>query len=216
MVEKHVSNPSSGTPEPATTEEELNRAEASVNAFREALDRSVTISRERLQEVLDDAVQRGRMTRGDAEELVSRLVTRGREQAEDVVGDLDRLLRQLRSEVTATVTKPRQTAGRAAARTRRELEDAAEKARQEVGSRMERGRRRTVSAVDQPLASADRVRRRTRIGFPISAYDQLTIRQIDSRLAELTAEQLRKVRDYEEDHKARKGVLRSIDRKLEA
>jgi polyhydroxyalkanoate synthesis regulator phasin len=198
------------------SEEDLSRAEESVKAFREALEASVTISRERLQEVLDDAVQRGRMTRGDAEELVSRLVTRGREQAEDVISELDRLLKQLRGEVTATVSKPRQTAGRAAARTRREIEDAAGRARQEVGTRVERGRRRTASAVEQPLASADRMRRRTRIGFPISAYDQLTIRQIDSRLAELTAEQLRKVRDYEEDNKARKGVLRSIDRKLEA
>ena len=147
--------------------------------------------------------------------FVTRLVTRGREQAEDVIGELDRLLKQLRGEVSATVTEPRRTAKRAAARTRREIEDAARNARQEVGTRVERGRRRTVSAVDQPLASADRVRRRTRIGFPISAYDQLTIRQIDRRLAELTAEQLRKVRGYEEDHKARKGVLRSIDRKLE-
>jgi polyhydroxyalkanoate synthesis regulator phasin len=196
--------------------DELSRAEASVSAFREALEASVTISRERLQDVLDDAVRRGRITRGDAEDLVTRLVTRGREQAEDVIGELDRVLKQLRGEVTATVTEPRRTAGRAAAKTRREIEDATEKARQEVESRMERGRRRTVSAVDQPLASADRLRRRTRIGFPISAYDQLTIRQIDSRLAELTSEQLRNVRDYEEDHKARKGVLRSIDRKLEA
>ena len=214
MEEKPVNDPAPETPEGGS--EDLNRAEQSVNAFREALEASVTISRERLQEVLDDAVQRGRMTRGDAEELLSRLVTRGREQAEDVIGELDRLLKQLRGEVTATVTNPRQTAGRAAARTRREFEDAADKARQEVGTRVERGRRRTVSAVDQPLASADRMRRRTRIGFPISAYDQLTIRQIDSRLAELTRDQLRKVRDYEEDHRARKGVLRSIDRKLEA
>jgi len=214
VEEKRVNDPAPETAEDGS--EDLNRAEQSVNAFREALEASVTISRERLQEVLDDAVQRGRMTRGDAEDVVSRLVTRGREQAEEVIGDLDRLLKQLSVEVTATVSKPRQTAGRAAARTRRELEDAAEKARQEVGTRVERGRRRTVSAVDQPLASADRVRRRTKIGFPISAYDQLTIRQIDSRLAELTRDQLRKVRDYEQDHRARKGVLRSIDRKLEA
>lgn len=211
MEERSASKSPSGG-----NEEELSRAEASVAAFREALEASVTISRERLQEVLDDAVQRGRMTRGDAEEMLSRLVTRGRDQAEEVLGELDRLVRQLRGEVTATVSNPRQRAGRAAARTRRELEDAAERARQQVGSRVEAGRRRTVSAMDQPLASADRMRRMTRIGFPISAYDQLTIRQIDGRLAELTRDQLRKVRDYEASHKARKGILRSIDRKLGA
>jgi len=73
-----------------------------------------------------------------------------------------------------------------------------------------------VSAVDQPLARADRVKRRTRApGLPISAYDSLTIRQIDTRLAELTRAQLTKVRDYEQSHKARKGILSVIDRKLE-
>src|SRR5687767_3432881 len=55
------------------------RGDKSVEAFRDALDRSVTLSRERLQEVVDDAVKRGRMTRGDANELVSRLVSRGRQ-----------------------------------------------------------------------------------------------------------------------------------------
>ena len=65
-----------------TKKEKSTRAEQSVQAFRDALEKSITISRERLQEVLDDAVRRGRMTRGDAEEMVGRLATRGREQAE--------------------------------------------------------------------------------------------------------------------------------------
>jgi len=190
------------------------RSEASVRAFREALERSVTISRERLQEVVDDAVRRGRMTRGDAEDLVSRLVSRGREQAEDIIGELERVLSQIRDEVTAGATSPRRTVGRAAGRARRELEDAAGRARRGVGARVERGRERTAAAVDQPLASADRMRRRTGLGFPISAYDDLTVRQIDGRLTKLTRAQLRKVRDYERRNKARKGVLRSIDRKL--
>ena len=54
------------------------RSDKSVEAFRDALERSVTLSRDRLQEVVDDAVRRGRMTRDDANELVSNMVTRGR------------------------------------------------------------------------------------------------------------------------------------------
>ena len=154
------------------------------------------------------------MTRGDAEDLVGRLVSRGREQAEDIISELERIITTLRKDVPGAVTNPRRTAGRAADRARRELEDAAGRARKEVGSRVQRGRRRTVAAVDQPLASADRVRRRTGVGFPISAYDQLTVKQINRRLTDLTKGQLRKVRDYEKRNKARKGVLRSIDRKL--
>ena len=186
-------------------------AEQSVQAFRDALDKSVTISRERLQEVVDEAVERGRMTRGDAEELVGRLVTRGREQAEDIAGQLEAILGQLREAGTGAAAQPRRTATRAAGRARRELEDAADRAREEVEARTESARKRTVAAVEQPLASADRMRRKARVpGLPISAYDQLSIRQIDSRLPALTREELRKVRAYEQANKARKGVLRAL------
>jgi polyhydroxyalkanoate synthesis regulator phasin len=83
------------------------RAEQSVEAFREALEKSVTISRERLQEVVDDAVRRGRMTRGDAEELVNRLVTRSREQADDILGQLEALVKQLGEEVSSRAKRAR-------------------------------------------------------------------------------------------------------------
>ena len=84
------------------------------------------------------------------------------------------MLTALRDDVPrGTSPIPGEAAGRAADRARRELEDAAGSAQREVGTRVERGRRRTIAAVDQPFASADRLRRRTRVGFPISAYDQL-------------------------------------------
>jgi polyhydroxyalkanoate synthesis regulator phasin len=170
--------------------EESTRAEQSVQAFRDALEKSITISRDRLQEVVDDAVRRGRMTRGDAEEMVGRLASRGREEVEDLLAQLERLLAQVR--------------------------DAPERARQEVGGRAEQARKRAVGAVDKPLAGADRVRRAARVpGFPITAYDQLSIRQIDRRLQELSRVELRKVRDYERRNKARKGLLRALDRQLQ-
>jgi polyhydroxyalkanoate synthesis regulator phasin len=173
-----------------TETEESSRAEQSVQAFREALEKSITISRERLQEVVDDAVRRGRMTRGDAEEMVGRLVSRGRDQADDLLSQLDRILSQLR--------------------------EAPDRARQQVGDRAEQARKRAVGAVDKPLASADRMRRAARVpGFPITAYDQLSIRQIDRRLQELSRVELRKVRDYERRTKGRKGLLRALDRKLQ-
>jgi polyhydroxyalkanoate synthesis regulator phasin len=176
---------------------ESSRAEQSVQAFRDALEKSVTISRDRLQDVIDDAVRRGRMTRTDADEIVGRLVTRGRDQAEDLISQLERLLAQAR-----------QAPGRA----RQEVGGRAQKARQQA----ERARKRTVKVADKPLAGADRVRRAARVpGFPITAYDDLTTRQIDRRLQELSRAELRRVRDYERRNKARKGVLRAVDRKLQ-
>ncbi len=53
---------------------------------------AVLLTRSRLQEVLDDAVRRGRMTRSDATDLVQELVTRGRANTEAVLSDVDQLL----------------------------------------------------------------------------------------------------------------------------
>jgi polyhydroxyalkanoate synthesis regulator phasin len=176
--------------EESARSEDSSRAEQSLQAFREALEKTVTIPRDRLQEVVDDAVRRGRMTRGDAEEMVSRLVMRGRDQADDLLSQLERLLSQLR--------------------------EMPKRARRQVGDRAGGARKRAVGAVERPLAGADRVRRAARVpGFPITAYDQLSIRQIDRRIQELSRAELRRVRDYERRNKARKGVLRAVDRKLQ-
>ena len=53
----------------------------------DTLTRGVVLTRERLQEAMDDAVKRGRMTRDDANEMVADLLRRGRKQTEDVLGD---------------------------------------------------------------------------------------------------------------------------------
>jgi polyhydroxyalkanoate synthesis regulator phasin len=170
--------------------EESSRAEQSVQAFRDALEKTVAISRDRLQEVIDDAVRHGRMTRRDADEIVGRLVTRGRDQAEDLLGQVERLLAQVR--------------------------EAPARAREQAGTRAQKARKKAVKAADRPLAGADRVRRTARVpGFPITAYDDLSVRQIDRRLQELSRVELRRVRDYERRNKARKGVLSSVDRKLQ-
>ena len=167
-----------------------SRAEQSVQAFRDALEKTVTISRDRLQEVIDDAVRRGRMTRGDADEMISRLVTRGRDQADDLLGQLERLLTQARG--------------------------APGKARQQAGARAQKARKKAVKAADRPLAGADRVRRAARVpGFPITAYDDLSVRQIDRRIQDLSRAELRRVRDYERRNKGRKGVLSAVDRNLQ-
>jgi polyhydroxyalkanoate synthesis regulator phasin len=169
------------------------RSDKSVEAFREALDRSVTLSRDRLQEVVDEAVKRGRMTRTDANELISNLVSRGRQHTDDLMKDLERLIDQARKEVDTRVEPARRRATTAAGRVGRAARDAA----------------------DRPLARADRIRRRAGgPGFPISAYDQLTATQVKSRLTDLGKPELRKVRTREKAGKARKSVLAEIEKRL--
>jgi len=54
----------------------------------------VVLSRERIQETLDEAAERGRLTRSDANDLVAELVRRGRQQTDELMSDLERLMGQ--------------------------------------------------------------------------------------------------------------------------
>jgi hypothetical protein len=141
---------------------------ANLAALRERLVSSLTLTSDRLQEAVDDAVRRGRMTRKDAEELLSTLVAAGRAQTEALLADVEQLL------------------GRGGG--------------------------------DAVLRTVDRARRAVGAGvgggFPILGYDDLNATQIATRLADLTPAQLRKVRDHERRHGARKSVLNAIERKL--
>jgi polyhydroxyalkanoate synthesis regulator phasin len=76
------------TPTPPVVDE----LTANLTALRERLVSSLTLTTDRLQDTVDDAVRRGRMTRKDAEELLSTLVTAGRAQTEALLADVEQLL----------------------------------------------------------------------------------------------------------------------------
>jgi polyhydroxyalkanoate synthesis regulator phasin len=177
----------------------------SIENFRESLERSLTISRDRIQEVADDAVRRGRMQRRDAEKLVSDLVSRGRRQTSSLLADLERVAEQARRELGGRSSPARRQASAAAKRARRQASAAAGRAG-----------RAARDAADRPLAGADRIRRRSGLPspFPITAYNQLTAAQVRSRLGDLTVAELRKVREYEKRNRNRKGIVRAIDQRL--
>ncbi|HXD58892.1 MAG TPA: hypothetical protein VN606_13280, partial [Thermoleophilaceae bacterium] len=152
----------------------------------------VMLTRDRIEETLDDAVSRGRMTSADAQKLATDLLSRGRKQTNEVLRDLDKLL------------------GSGAARKRGA--DAASRARKQVGAATARAR----AAADPVIAQADRARRTVGVGptFPVTGYDELSVGQIQKRLGGLKPAELRKVRDYERRHANRKGVLQAIEQKL--
>jgi hypothetical protein len=65
------------------------------------------------------------------------------------------------------------------------------------------------------LREVDRARRTTGLaGFPVMGYDDLTAAQVTDRLEDLTAAELRKVRDYERRNANRKSVLSAIEKAL--
>jgi hypothetical protein len=142
---------------------------ATLGALRERLVSSITLTSDRLQEAVDDAVRRGRMTRKDAEELLGTLLSAGRAQTEAILADVEQLL------------------GRGG------------------------------GTGDAVLRTVGKARRRVGGGassFPIDDYDALTAAQVAKRLSDLTPAQLRKVRDHERRHKARKSVLSAVEKKL--
>src|SRR5438477_1599301 len=64
-------------------------AEQLINRLIKPLD-LVLLTRERIQETLDEAAERGRVTRRDANDLVAELVRRGREQTDDLLAQVGR------------------------------------------------------------------------------------------------------------------------------
>jgi hypothetical protein len=139
-----------------------------------------------LQETVDDAVSRGRMTRDDAEDLVQRLVSTGRKQTEDLLAEVEQLLGFGRNELAA------------------------------AGRRARSQTKRTAPAPDRVLREVDRARRVVGLGpsFPILGYDELAAAQITARMPDLSNAQLRKVRDYERRNGNRKSVLEAIEKNL--
>jgi hypothetical protein len=155
---------------------------SAVTRTRDLMSRGIVVSRDRIQEAMDDAVERGRIVRRDADELTERIVSSGRKQTQDLLSDLEQLLGRGREQVETAATSARTQATR-------------------------RG--------EGVLREVDKARRRAGIGsFPILGYDDLTADQIVKRLGDLTAADLRKVRDYETRHGNRKSVLDTVERKL--
>ena len=195
---------SSASPKKATSAPKAPELSGkSVADLRNALSRGiigplnlVMLTRDRIEEVMDDAVSRGRMTADDAHKLAQDLITRGRKQTDDVLGDLEGLLGR-----ASDVSSARKRGTEAASRARRQVSEATARAR---------------SAADPVLAQADRARRAAGVGpaFPIIGYDDLTVSQVQTRLGDLKAPELRKVRDYEKRHANRKTVLADVEQRL--
>jgi polyhydroxyalkanoate synthesis regulator phasin len=169
--------------------------------FREALRKNlirpmdmVMLTRQRIEEVLGEAVERGAITTKDAQGIGSNLLKRGRSETNAVLRDLEQLLDRGRGEIEGATKGVRRRAGAAA----------------------KGARGRAARAADPALATADRARRAAGVGpnFPITGYDGLSATQIRGRLAHLTPAQLRKVRDHERRNANRKTVLSAIESKL--
>jgi len=181
----------------AAPAESLDFSGKTVAEFRDALAQAVInplnlvmLTRDRIEEVMSDAVGRGRVTTDDAADLVQGLISLGRKETSDVLSDLERLL----------------------GRGKDEMEDRTSS----LASARSQVRSRAVKRADPLLQQVDRARRAAGVGpsFPIIGFDELTAASVQGRLDDLSAPELRKVRDHEKRNANRKSVLDAIATRL--
>jgi polyhydroxyalkanoate synthesis regulator phasin len=67
----------------------------------------IMLTRDRIQEILDDAASRGRVTRKDANDLVAELVRRGRQQSDDILGSAEGLVERGKDQIEAATKRAR-------------------------------------------------------------------------------------------------------------
>src|SRR3954464_15917774 len=71
----------------------------------------VVLTRDRVQEAVDDAVERGRMTRHDATALVTALFERGRAQTDDLISQIEDIVTGTPTRIVREVDRARRVAG---------------------------------------------------------------------------------------------------------
>lgn len=86
--------------------------------LREVLAGGVMLTASRVQEAMDDAVRKGKMTRRDAEELARQLVDTGRRQSFDLLTEIEQLLERGKPDLGGASTLLRE----GTERVRREVE----------------------------------------------------------------------------------------------
>jgi len=100
---KQAAASQSGTPAAAQTK--TTSPEPAGEGVREQLQRLlnpleiVVLTRDRVQGALDEAVERGRLSRHDAADLTAELLSRGRRQTDDLLGELEALLSRSREQI---------------------------------------------------------------------------------------------------------------------
>lgn len=88
-------------PEPTSEAARDEALRANLASLRDLLAGGVVLTAQRLQDALDEAVTRGRMTRHDAEDLAVGLLVAGRQQTADLTATIEQLIERGRSDLTA-------------------------------------------------------------------------------------------------------------------
>jgi len=112
---KHASRTSRGAIKATSSSTGADGADALTGLAEQLLNRIirplglVVLTRERIEETLEDAAARGRVTRSDATELAAELIDRGRQQTDQLLSDVERLLGRGRHQLGSAATRARRS-----------------------------------------------------------------------------------------------------------
>lgn len=187
---------------PKTPSVDITVVTKNLRALHGALEHSLTIQRNRLQEIVDDLVSRGTLTRSDADGLLNQLVTSSKDYSQALLKVLDSVAADARRGLGGGIAPVMATAGRTAGM----IADTVRKA-----PGLAAKPRTAPKAAAKPAAAKPST---TASSEPIPGYAGMTVAEIKPRLTGLSAGALRKLRDLEVAGKARKSVLGQIDQLL--
>lgn len=187
---------------PKTPSLDITLVTKNLRALQGALEHSLTIQRTRVQEIVDELVSRGSLSRADADGLLNQLLTSSKDYSQALLQVLDSVTAEARKSIGAGIAPVMATAGKTAGKLADSVRQVGKSSRSSTGAPKAAAKPAAPSAA--PPAE------------PIPGYAGLTVAEIRPRLTGLSPSELRKVRDLELAGKARKSVLGQIDQLLAA
>lgn len=206
---------------PKTPSVDITVVTKNLRALHGALEHSLTIQRTRVQEIVDDLVARGTLTRADADRLITQLLASSKDYSQALLQVLDSVTAQTRKSIGAGIEPVMATAGKAAGMVAETVRKApglpAKKPRSTSRSATKTAPKSASKAASKPAPKAS-AKPATDVvpNEPIPGYSRLTVAEIKPRLTGLSSGALRKVRDLEMAGKARKSVLAELEQRLKS
>jgi hypothetical protein len=201
---------------PKTPTVDITVVTKNLRALHGALEHSLTIQRTRLQEIVDELVSRGSLSRGDADKLLNQLVASSKDYSQALLQVLDNVTASARKTLGGGIAPVMATAGKTAGRL-------AETVRTSTGLAPKPAAKRAPKSVSKPVSKptskstpkpTPKPAAEVVPNEPIPSYSTLTALEIKSRLAGLNGSALQRIRDVELAGKARKSVLAELEKRL--
>lgn len=184
-----------------------------LKALQGALEHSLTIQRVKVQEIVDELVTRGTLSRAEADRLLNRLLASSKDYSAALLAVLDTVSTETRKTLGAGLEAGLAPVMATASKVVETVKAAPKLVGAKAPSKPARKPAASKPAAAKPVAATPSPSSTTTAG-PIAGYDDLTVAQLKPKLAGLTPADLRKVKSVETSGKRRKGVLDEVARLL--